>query len=285
MSIDTGQLQGQPILGVNGERIGTAESVYLDNQTGRPEWVEVKTGLFGTKSALVPLADAQPDLAGGFRLPYDKAKIKAAPHHDPDQQLSETEEAELFRYYDLPYSPPADPPPAAAGHAAIVGDDTADLRADSHLREADSHLREADSDLREADSDEAMTRSEERLQVGIQSVETGRARLRRYLVTEQVQQTVPVTHEEVRVEREPITEANRGAAYRGPDLSEAEHEVVLRAERPVVAKETVPVERVRLDTQAVTEPAQVNETIRKEQIDTDGVDDISGGVEERRARD
>ena len=114
---------------------------------------------------------------------------------------------------------------------------------------------------------------------------TGRARLRKYLITEQVQQTVPVTHEEVRVERGPITEANRGAAYRGPELSEAEHEVVLRAERPVVAKETVPVERVRLDTQAVTERAQVTETLRKEEIDTDGVEDIPAGSADRCARD
>ena len=256
MDINTGQLQGQPVLGQNGEKIGTAENVYLDNQTNRPEWVEVKTGLFGTKSALVPLADAQPDPAGGIRLPYDKARIKAAPHHDPDSQLSETEEAELFSYYDLPYTGAtgtADTDRAAfapAPHAGTAGYDTSGPT-----------------------TDDAMTRSEERLQVGTQSVEAGRARLRKYLVTEQVHQTVPVTHEEVRVEREPITEANRGAAHRGPDLSEEEHEVVLTAERPVVAKETVPVERVRLDTQTVTEEAQISETVRKEKIDTDGVED------------
>ena len=256
MDINTGQLQGQPVLGQNGEKIGTAENVYLDNQTNRPEWVEVKTGLFGTKSALVPLADAQPDPAGGIRLPYDKAQIKGAPHHDPDSELSETEEAELFSYYDLPYNGvtvTADTDRAAfapAPHAGTAGDDTSG-----------------------PNTDDAMTRSEERLQVGTQSVEVGRARLRKYLVTEQVHQTVPVTHEEVRVEREPITEANRGAAYSGPDLSEEEHEVVLTAERPVVAKETVPVERVRLDTQTVTEEAQISETVRKEKIDTDGVED------------
>ena len=256
MDINTGQLQGQPIIGQNGEKIGTAENVYLDNQTNRPEWVEVKTGLFGTKSALVPLADAQPDPAGGIRLPYDKARIKGAPHHDPDSQLSETEEAELFRYYDLPYTGAtgtADTDRAAvapAPHAGTAGDDTSG-----------------------PNTDDAMTRSEERLQVGTQSVEVGRARLRKYLVTEQVHQTVPVTHEEVRVEREPITEANRGAAYSGPDLSEEEHEVILTAERPIVAKETVPVERVRLDTQTVTEEAQVSETVRKEKIATDGVED------------
>jgi uncharacterized protein (TIGR02271 family) len=89
--------------------------------------------------------------------------------------------------------------------------------------------------------------------------------------------TVPVSHEEVRIEREPITDANIGNALDGPAISEEEHEVVLHAERPVVAKEAVPVERVRLDTELVTEQETVTDTVRKEQIeaDTDGVTDIN----------
>jgi uncharacterized protein (TIGR02271 family) len=81
-----------------------------------------------------------------------------------------------------------------------------------------------------------------------------------------------VQREEVRLEREPITDANRGAAMSGPDISEEEHEVTLHEERPVVQKETVPVERVRLDKDVVQEDVTVNEEVRKEQIDADGVD-------------
>ena len=114
-----------------------------------------------------------------------------------------------------------------------------------------------------------MTRSEERLNVGTQTREAGRARLRKYVVTENVTQTVPVQREEVRVEREPITDANVGDATSGPDISEEEHEVVLHEERPVVEKEAVPVERVRLDTETVTDEVTVSEDVRKEQIDTD----------------
>ena len=117
-----------------------------------------------------------------------------------------------------------------------------------------------------------MTRSEERLRVGTENVQTGRARLRKYVVTENVTTTVPVSHEEVRLEREPITDANRDAALSGADITEEEHEVTLHAERPVVAKETVPVERVRLSTETVTEEHQVNEQVRKEQIDEPDVD-------------
>ncbi len=124
-------------------------------------------------------------------------------------------------------------------------------------------------------TDDAMTRSEERLNVGAQKVQTGRARLRKYIVTEQQTVTVPVTHDEVRVEREPITDANVGAAKDGPTLSEEEHEVVLTEERPVVEKETVPVERVRLSTEEVTENRQVTEDVRHEEIETEG-DGVNG---------
>ena len=78
--------------------------------------------------------------------------------------------------------------------------------------------------------------------------------------------------EEVRLEREPITEANRGAAMSGPDISEEEHEVILHEERPVVEKEAVPVERVRLDKDVVQDDVTVSEEVRKERIEADGID-------------
>lgn len=112
-----------------------------------------------------------------------------------------------------------------------------------------------------------MTRSEERLRVGTEGVGTGRVGLRKYVVTENVTTQVPVSHEEVRVEREPVTEANRDPAMGGPDIAEAEHEVTVHAERPVVEKEAVPVERVRLGTEKVSEEQEVSETLRKEQIE------------------
>jgi uncharacterized protein (TIGR02271 family) len=115
-----------------------------------------------------------------------------------------------------------------------------------------------------------MTRSEEELQVGTTQRERGRARLRKYVTTEQEQLTVPVQREEARVEREPITDANLDAATSGPEISEAEHEVVLREEEPVVEKRVVPRERVRLDTETVTEERQVGEEVRKEQIEVEG---------------
>jgi uncharacterized protein (TIGR02271 family) len=123
-----------------------------------------------------------------------------------------------------------------------------------------------------------MTRSEEQLRVGTQTREAGRARLRKHVVTEHQQVTVPVSHEEVTLQREPITEANRGDAYDGPAISEEEHEVTLHAERPVVATEAVAVERVKLGTQTVTEQQTVGGQVRKEQIELDNTDGAGNGT-------
>jgi uncharacterized protein (TIGR02271 family) len=121
-----------------------------------------------------------------------------------------------------------------------------------------------------------MTRSEEELRIGTTTRESGRARLRKYVVTEHVTQTVPVQREEVRIEREPITDANRDEALSGAGISEEEHEVVLHEEQPVVEKRTVPKERVRLDTDTVTDEREISEEVRKERIEADGVDRPAG---------
>jgi uncharacterized protein (TIGR02271 family) len=112
-------------------------------------------------------------------------------------------------------------------------------------------------------------RRREELRVGTRQRETGRVRLRKYVVTEDVHETVPVRREEARVETEPITDDNIEQAMAGPDISEAEHEVELREEEPVVEKRTVPKERVRLDVDTVSEDREVSETVRKEQIEVD----------------
>jgi uncharacterized protein (TIGR02271 family) len=101
------------------------------------------------------------------------------------------------------------------------------------------------------------------------------------VTTEQEQVTVPVQREEVRVEREPITDANLDAATSGPAISEEEYEVTLREEEPIVEKRAVPRERVRLDTETVTEERQVSEEVRKEQIQVDGDQDQLGRQDQR----
>src|SRR6185312_13096422 len=118
-------------------------------------------------------------------------------------------------------------------------------------------------------TDDAMTLSEEQLRVGTTEREAGRVRLKKYVVEDQVTETVPVRREEVRIEREPITDANRDDALDGPAISEEEHEVTLRAEEPVVEKRAVPKERVRLEKDVTTEEREVSDTVRSEHLDVD----------------
>ncbi len=120
---------------------------------------------------------------------------------------------------------------------------------------------------------------EERLTVGVQRLPSKAVRMKKRIVTEKVSQTVPVTTERATVAREPITDANRAKAMDGPEITEAVHEVTLHTERPVVAKETVPVERVRLAKDVVTEQQTVTEEVRKEQIE---VDDETGPTNRKR---
>lgn len=240
---------GSSVIDVNGEKLGKVAQIYVDDSTGQPAWMTVHTGLFGGKTFFVPLhgASAQGDT---LAVAYSKEQVKGAPQIDEDGALTTDEEQQLYSYYDQSYSNYTGPDTSGTAYgASSTGYDTSGPATDN-----------------------AMTRSEERLVVGKAREEVGRARLRKYIVTENVQTTVPVSHEEVRIEREPITDANRDQAMAGPDISEEEHEVVLTAERPVVQKEVVPVERVRLTKETATEETVVNDQVRKEQIDTEGVE-------------
>jgi uncharacterized protein (TIGR02271 family) len=250
------------VVSANGQKIGGIGQIYLDDSTGEPSFATVKTGLFGTAESFVPLADATVD-GNDIRVNYDKDLVKDAPHVDPDGDITPEEEQRLYAHYGL-----------ASGGGYTFGTDTTDV---SGTRDYDTPDDTTGYDTSGPTTDDAMTRSEERVNVGTRKEEAGRARLRKYVVTENVTQTVPVSREEVRVEREPITDENVGAARSGPSISEEEHEVVLHQERPVVEKEAVPVERVRLGTETVTDQETVSEDVRKEQIETD----LDGGRADR----
>jgi uncharacterized protein (TIGR02271 family) len=255
---------GLTAIDTDGAKIGKIGQVYIDDETNQPVWVTISTGLFGTKESFAPLYGSQAD-GDSLQLAVSKDMVKDAPSVDTDGHISAAESDELLTYY--------------AGHlgngSAVTNGDYARGQEAGGVTSQENTAGQRVTEGRDTSgpvTDDAMTRSEERLRVGTEQVEAGRVRLRKHVVTEQVTQTVPVSHEEVRLEREPITDANRGDALSGADISEEEHEVTLHAERPVVQKETVPVERVRLGTETVTEDHEVSESIRKEQIDDPDTD-------------
>jgi uncharacterized protein (TIGR02271 family) len=199
--------------------------------------------MFGTRHTVVPITSVS---ASGTDLmvPFEKDVVKDAPNVGTDEELSESDEATLAEYYGLEYSKA----PSRSGLPTESG---------------------GSSQPRTAGDDDAMTRSEEELRTGTVRRPSELVRLKKSVVTEHQQVTVPVQREEVRIEREPITEANRDEAMSGPDITEAEHEVILNEEEVVVEKKVVPKERVRLDKDVSTSEETVDETVRKEQIDVE----------------
>jgi stress response protein YsnF len=235
-----------PVYDADGNKIGEAQHVYLDDATGKPEWVAVKTGFFGSRESFVPVHDAT--LSGDhLDVPYSKEKVKDAPNVDVESggHLSEEEEHRLYDYYGIDWD--------AAWQEAQRTEGT---RPNAGMPPT-------------GETDDAMTRSEERLHVGTERHEVGRARLRKYVVTEEEQVTVPVRKEKVRIEREPISEANRDAAMGGEPIGEAEHEVTLHEDKPVVETRAEPVERVRMTAEEHTEEETVRGRVRKERIDAE----------------
>jgi uncharacterized protein (TIGR02271 family) len=257
---------GRTLYDRNGDKIGKVDDLYTDREGGQPEWALVQSGLFGSKKTFVPLSGARPD-GEDVRVTILKAQVKDAPHIDPDGELSDAEERRLFEHYDVPYTEAGST--TATGGAGAAGAAGAGAAGAGAAGAGAAGARPEGRDVSGPTTDDAMTRSEEELRVGKERVETGRARLRKYVVTEHVTKTVPVQREEVRVEREPITDENVDRAMAGPELSEEEHEVVTHEERPVVDKKTVPKERVRLSKDTETGEEQVSEEVRKERIETD----------------
>lgn len=324
-------LIGSEVYDREGDRIGRVGNVYVDDANHQPEWVTVRTGLFGTKESFVPLSGAERG-DKGINVEVTKEKVRDAPRVDAEQgHLSDKEGHDLYDYYGLqqgstsPQQQQRDVPQQqtgvdesaqqsggsgaaggmaaggmAAGGAAMAGGRTSTGATEQDTRgtttgsatagtTSGSGTRTgsgttATSGSATAGGDAAgmksMTRSEERLRVNTEQVESGRVRVRKYVVTEQQTVTVPVSHEEVRIEREPIGESERGSMPATSSLSEEEQEVVLHEDHPTVTKESVPVERIRMRTELVTEERTVQDEVRRERFD---VQDQTGGGKHQRS--
>ncbi|MFD8685587.1 PRC and DUF2382 domain-containing protein [Streptomyces sp. NPDC059651] len=314
---DSGELDGLTVYDTEGEKIGNVGRVYVDDNTGRPDWITVKTGLFGMKESFVPLAGAR-RVGSDLHISHPKDRVKEAPRVDADAHLSVSEEEELYRHYGLSRNTKAnlgdragaggttsaDAPTttgtgtmgaagAGAGAAAGAGamgaagtGRTADRTTSAGMagagtgtgtgRHRDTETSGtsrplvgagagAERSAADLGGKEELIRSEEQLHIGTEEYESGKARLHKYVVTENVTRTVPVSHEEVRVVREPLRPGEKAAGR--TDITEQDVEVTLHAERATMRKETVPVERVRMETKKVTEQKEVSAELRKEQID------------------
>ena len=240
---------GSTAYGDGGDKLGTVESFFVDDRTGQPTWVAVTTGLFGARHSIVPAVGATWD-DGALVLPVSAEAVKSAPtmkgnHLDPG------EEAELRRHYGVEGGTSQ-----VRHHEVGRGRDTAPA---------------------DGTADGAMTRSEEQLRMSTERVATRRVRLVKYVVTEEMQVTVPIRREEVRLEEVPLGDAGTtGDAAAEESLVPADAatgglpgEIILHSERPVITVEVVPVERVRVRTELVQGQESVTEQVQREQIAVD----------------
>jgi uncharacterized protein (TIGR02271 family) len=223
----------------NGDKVGKIEDVYEDDRGSGPEWFAISTGWFGTKLSFAPVHGSRAE-GDTLVLPWTKDEIKNSPNFERNDEIDEGDQ--LYSHYGMGYG------------------DTSDNDVD---------VSRATTTRNSGADDDAMTRSEEEVDVVKREREAGRARLRKWVETEDVHVTVPVRREVARLVTEPITEANRDRALDGPEITENEYDVVLKEEEVVVDKKVVPKERVRLETDTVESQREVNETVRKERIEMD----------------
>ena len=275
---------GSTAYGPDGSKIGTVENFFVDDRTGVPTWVSVTTGLFGTRHSIAPATEAQVG-DGGLVLPVTAEAVKAAPrlagtHLDP------TEEQALRTHYGLAdaepiaSAPPVTDPPAAAATAS--GAPVSEPVVAEHRDEATVEVPREEAPIEHG----GMVRSEEQLRVTTEQVGATRFRLVKYVVTENVQITVPIRREEIRVEEVPLdaadgdtgegllqsgdlAEGERPGRHTAPDDGRLPEEIVLHTERPVISMEVVPTERVRLRTEVVQGQETVTGQVAREQIVVD----------------
>ena len=248
------EMRGTPVYSSDGDKIGSVEELFLDEETGEPEWIGLGTGFLGTKRVLVPVAGA--DVRDeGLYVPYAKSHVKKTPDIDDDAIGQETE-SRLYAHYGLQYSERRSDTGLPEGRGASAEPAGA---ADTGLNPG-----APDSPGDTTEGTPTLTRSEEELRVGKRETEAGRLRLHKWVETEQVDVPVELRREKARVTREPVD----GAVSDG-EIGDEAIEVTLREEKPVVGKETVAKERIRVDKEVELEQETIRDEVRKERVDVD----------------
>ncbi|MFC4054217.1 PRC and DUF2382 domain-containing protein [Actinomadura syzygii] len=314
------ELMGMGVTDTNGTKVGTIKQVYLNDDSGSPEWVTVHTGWFGMRESFVPLSGSR-KAKDMLQVPYDKETIKGAPNVDADEHLSHAQIVDLYRHYGVR-------PPGGARSGEAEGGGTGERTGERRTAESEGRTSQglapegkvsegrksegaggtgtgtertsgtdefagtrgsprpgaagmavhperdrggrgmpAQSPRTGAETDTPMTeitRSEERLRVGTERHESGHVHVRKWIETETVERTVPVSHDELKVDREPIRDGRPAPEV---SITSDDLDFILYEERPVIAKETVPVERVRLHTEQVQDEQTVRGELRRERIE------------------
>ncbi len=102
---------GKLVVDRDGAPIGTVTQIYTDDATGLPEWATIR---LGEATVFLPLLDAE-EADGRVRVRVKRDDVAKAPMVGPGRRISEQEEARLYRYYGIDYSPERSPSGLPAG--------------------------------------------------------------------------------------------------------------------------------------------------------------------------
>jgi uncharacterized protein (TIGR02271 family) len=257
MTTQAEDLLGARVTGADGKVVGTVEQVFRDDVDGTPAWANVRSGKSGR---FVPLGSSQVT-ADGLSVPFDSQKILSGPNIDAGQHMSAAQAEELSRYYGL-----------TIPTQQQVQQQTTQTTSQQQVQQQAMAQQQTQPQGKIADG-EWLVRQEERIQVGKETLESGRVKLHKYVDVEPVEQAVHVFHEEYDIERVPITAEERISG----NISEGEQEITLHEERAVFRKEVVPVERVRLRAKRIEEDTTVSDQLRRERIEVEPQQQVMAG--------
>ena len=254
-----------------GGEIGAVHSLWADPATGKLQFLGVKTGWLFGQNHVLPIDRVEMDDADrAVSVPYTAEFVKGAPSIDADAEISDEQEAEIYRYYQVGGRTTT----ATAGYTDTTT--TTDTRTTGTGSTAGGLVTSltgtgttgAATTNRNTATDKntiEVPLSEEELKVGKRTVDAGQVRLRKIVRTEVVNQPVEVRREDVVVERIAASDVRAGTA--NSNFEEETIDVPLTREEAVVSKDSHVTGAVRVNKTAQTETQNVSDSVRKEDVE------------------
>jgi uncharacterized protein (TIGR02271 family) len=267
---------GYEVYDQNGEKIGKVDDLFVD-ESDQPEYIGVKMGLLGMSSTLIPWQLATEDEASRrIEVSVDKETAKNGPAFDDDQEITPEYENEVYSYYGISRSSGSE---GSGSYGSYYSEESTEVgtvgpgmsMGDTETGEFREHaltdegVNQSRGDDLEDEDELRVQRTEEELKAGTREREAGALNLRKRVRTDREQIEVPTRHEEVSVERVPVSEGTATEAHIGED----EVSIPVTEEEVVVEKRPVAKEEIRVRKDVVEDTEVVEEDVRREEIEVD----------------
>jgi uncharacterized protein (TIGR02271 family) len=247
------------------------------DENDQPEYIGVKMGFLGMSSTLIPWQLVTPDEgSGSLTVAADKETAKNGPAFDDDREITPDYEQQVYSYYGLSHSSGSEGSSSygsyyseqsseagTVGPGMSMGDtETGEFR---EHPVTDEGVNQTQGDDLQDEDELRVQRTEEELAAGTREREAGGVQVRKRVRTDREQVEVPTRHEEVSVERVPVSEGSATEAQIGED----EVSIPLTEEEVVVEKRPVAKEEVRIRKDVVEDTEVVEEDVRREEVEVD----------------